>query len=353
MLFFSRLFLRMIHMSNRVVFGTAGLLLLLSSFLIYWLEPETYENPFNGFWWVMTTVTTVGYGDFYPHTVPGKLLGIFLYLFGISLISVVISKMIDFIFAYHRKKEEGKLRYTGESHFVLIDWSKHAELAIQEIRRSDPEAEIVLIAQLPKTPISDERVHYIQGNPVLRETLDSANLSKARSVFLFADDMTENQLFIRDSSFIDGKTLLIATTIERYFQHVHTVVEVRDRNNIPNFTHVKVDEFIVGSETVSRLAVRSAFNHGASRLVSQLLTSHEGGDLYEIRKRPQWKTFRDAFEELLREGATLLSDGDNLNVSRRLDEPIPEDAKLFVICDSETYTRLIGGTPSGRNTSLK
>jgi len=341
MLFFSRLFLRMIQMSNRIVFGTAGLLLLLSSFLIYWLEPDTFQNPFNGFWWVMTTVTTVGYGDFYPKTVPGKLLGIVLYVFGISLISVVISKMVDFIFAYNRKKEEGKLRYTGERHFVLIDWSKHAELAIQEIWRSDPEAEIVLIAQLAKSPVSDERIHYIQGNPVLKETLDNANLAKARSVFLFADDTTENQLVIRDNSFIDGKTLLIATTIERHFQHVHTVVEVRERDNIPNFTHIKVDEFIVGSETISRLAVRSAFNPGASRVVSQLLTSRDSGDLYEIRKKPHWRTFRDAFEELLREGATLLSEGDNLNVSRRLDEAIPDHAKLFVICDSDTYKRLI------------
>lgn len=342
MLFFSKLLLRLIHMNNGIVFGAAGFLLLLSSFLIYWLEPETFLHPFNGFWWVMTTVTTVGYGDFYPKTVPGKLLGIFLYIFGIGLISIVISKSVDFIFAYNRKKEEGKLRYKGENHFVLIDWSKHAELAIQEIMRSDPAVDIVLIAQHAKTPVSHERVHYVQGNPGQRQTLDDANLSKARAVFIFADETTENNVTIRDSAFIDGKTLLIATTIERHFTHLHTVVEVMDRDNIPNFTHVKVDEFIVGTETVSRLAVRSAFNPGASKIVSQLLTSQDGGDLYEIGKRPHWRTFRDAFDELLREGATLLADGEQLNVNRRLDEPIPEGARLFVICDADTYRKLLG-----------
>ncbi|TNJ65143.1 ion transporter [Paenibacillus hemerocallicola] len=342
MLFFSKLLLRLIHMNNGIVFGAAGFLLLLSSFLIYWLEPETFLHPFNGFWWVMTTVTTVGYGDFYPKTVPGKLLGIFLYIFGIGLISIVISKSVDFIFAYNRKKEEGKLRYKGENHFVLIDWSKHAELAIQEIMKSDPAVDIVLIAQHAKTPVSHERVHYVQGNPVQRQTLDDANLSKARAVFIFADETTDNHATIRDSAFIDGKTLLIATTIERHFNHLHTVVEVMDRDNIPNFTHVKVDEFIVGTETVSRLAVRSAFNPGASKIVSQLLTSQDGGDLYEIGKRPHWRTFRDAFDELLREGATLLSEGEHLNVNRRLDEPIPEGARLFVICDADTYRKLLG-----------
>ncbi|PYI52518.1 ion transporter [Paenibacillus flagellatus] len=342
MLFFSKLLIRIIRMSNRVVFLAAALLLLLSSLLAWLLEPDTFQHPFNGFWWVMTTVTTVGYGDFYPKTVPGKLLGVFLYLFGISLISIVISKMIDFVFAYNRKKEEGKLRYKGSNHFVMIDWSKHAELAIQEIATSDPSAEIVLIAQLAKTPVDLDRVHYVQGNPVQRETLERANLAEARAVFIFADETTEHQHVLRDNAFIDGKTLLIATTIERHFGHLHTIVEVRERENIPSFTHVKVDEFIVGSETVSQLAVRSAFDPGASKLVSQLLTRRDAGDLHRIGKKPNWITYRDAFDELLREGATLIADGDRLDINRRLDETIPADARLFVVCDQETYRRLTG-----------
>ncbi|MBJ8193051.1 two pore domain potassium channel family protein, partial [Bacillus cereus] len=90
----------------------------------YLLEPETFITPFNGLWWVMTTVTTVGYGDFYPKTIPGKCLGIFVFIFGIGLISITISKIVDGLFMYQRKKEEGKLRYTGKQHFVIIDWSK-------------------------------------------------------------------------------------------------------------------------------------------------------------------------------------------------------------------------------------
>jgi voltage-gated potassium channel len=341
MIFFSRFFLRLIQLNNRFIFVAATLLILFSSFLAYFLEPETFQNPFNGFWWVMTTVTTVGYGDFYPHTVAGKFLGIFLYIFGISLISIVISKVIDSVFIYNRKKEEGKLRYRGEGHFVIIDWSKHADLAIQEILNSDSKVEIVLIDNLEKTPISHERVHYIQGNPVHKETLDQANLSKSRAVFIFANETTEYQNFIRDTSFVDGKTLLIATSIERYYDHVYTIVEIKDKENIHNFIHVNIDEFILGSETVSQLAVRSAFSPGASKIVSQLLTWQDGEDLYEIKKKPHWIRYRDAFEELLKEGATLISDGEHLNINRRLDETIKENARLFVICDKDTYRKLL------------
>jgi voltage-gated potassium channel len=340
MIFFNKIFLSLIQMSNRVIFIAAAVLIAVSSCLIYLLEPDTFENPFNGFWWVMTTVTTVGYGDFFPHTVAGKCVGIFLYIFGISLISIVISKAVDAIWIYNRKKEEGKLRFQGKQHFVMIDWSKHTELAIQEILASDPTAEIVLIDQLEKTPILHERVHYIQGNPIHKETLDQANLAGSRAVFIFANEETSYQNFIRDASFVDGKTLLIATTIDRFYPQTYTIVEIKARENMHNFTHVNVDEFIIGSETVSQMAVRSAFHPGASKIISQLLSWHHGDDLFEISSRAHWVTYRDAFEELLREGATLISEGEHLNINRRLDEKIADHARLFVICDKETYQKL-------------
>ncbi|MFB4163262.1 potassium channel family protein [Alteribacillus sp. JSM 102045] len=340
MIIFQRLFYRLISVSNRLVFLSSLILIGISSVLIYALEPETFENPFNGFWWVMTTVTTVGYGDFSPTTAAGKLLAMALYIFGIGLISIVISKVVDQIFLFQRRKEQGKMDFTGTNHFVIIDWSTNAKLAIQEILQSDSEAQIVLIDQLEKTPMAHERVHYVQGNPIQQATLEQANLKEARAVFVFANEVTDFGNFIQDASFVDGKTLLIATTIERYYGDIYTIVEVKDRNNVENFVHVDIDEFILSTDTISQMAVRSAFHPGSSRIMSQLLSKQHGDDLYEIGKRPHWSTYRDAFDELLAEGATLVSNGENLNINRKLDENIPENARLFVICDEETYQQI-------------
>ncbi|WP_284642965.1 potassium channel protein [Paenibacillus silviterrae] len=342
MLFFIKFFLQIVRMNNRFIFTLAAVFIACSSLAAYLLEPDNFGSWFNGLWWVMTTVTTVGYGDFAPKTVLGKVLGMLIYIFGIGLISVTISKFIDALFLYQRKKEEGKLRYTGENHFVMIDWSKHAEHAIKEILRTDPAAEIVLIDTLEKSPIEHEKVHYIQGNPVKEETLQMANLGKARAVFIFSMNITVNQHVLQDTSFIDGKALLIATTIERCFKHVYTVVEIQNKDHLPNFEHIQIDDFIFAGETISQLAVRSAFSPGTSRLFSQLLTRNDGDDLYEIPYDKRWITFRDAFEDLLSQGATLVSDGSDLNINRRLQERMPPDARLFVICDKETYLRLTG-----------
>ncbi|NHN29187.1 potassium channel protein [Paenibacillus agricola] len=336
----SRLFHRLVKLNNRFLIWSSIAMIGSCSFLIYWLEPDTYGNPFNGLWWVMSTITTVGYGDFYPHTVAGKLVGMLIFMFGIGLGSILISKLVDTFFVFKRNKEAGNLKYTGSNHFVIIEWSTHAASAIQEILHTDAAAEIVLIDERAQTPILHDNVHYVRGNPVLPETLQNANLAEAKAVFIFSKEMTEDGMFLHDSSFIDGKTLLIATAIERNYAEIYTIVEIKERENIHSFTHIKVNEFILGDETISRLAVRSAFNPGAAAIISQLLTSRDGEDLYEIAHRIHWHHYRDAFEELLNEGATLISNGKELNINRRLDEEIPKGARLFVICDHATYLRI-------------
>jgi voltage-gated potassium channel len=343
MFFFSKFYWQMIRMKSGHIVAFGGLFILVCSFLAYILEPDTFGNPFNGFWWVMTTVTTVGYGDFYPHTVPGKCLGVVLYVFGIGLISIAISKVVDKLFIYQRKKEEGKLRYTGRGHFVIVDWNRQAEHTIEEIFSTDPAAEVVLIAQLPKTPASHPQVHYIKGNPVREETLDMANLGEARAVFIFADDTMgqgPGAQIITDPAFVDGKTLLVATAIERNYAHVYSIAEIRDRHNLGSFKHVKIDDFVFGNETISHMAVRSAFNPGTTAIFQQLLTRNDGEDLYEVCKKAHWHTFRHAFEDLLNQGATLISDGAHLNINQRLNEPIPENSRLFVICTAEIYEKV-------------
>lgn len=47
----------------------------------------------DGLWWAISTVTTVGYGDFYPITVQGKLLAVLLMITGISLVGAVTASV--------------------------------------------------------------------------------------------------------------------------------------------------------------------------------------------------------------------------------------------------------------------
>lgn len=51
----------------------------------------TFQTTGDGMWWAVTTVTSVGYGDYYPVTTPGRILGGILSIFGVTMFGIVIA----------------------------------------------------------------------------------------------------------------------------------------------------------------------------------------------------------------------------------------------------------------------
>ncbi|MFQ3542445.1 ion channel [Halobacillus rhizosphaerae] len=330
-----KMFLKMVEINNVVLFLSSIALVLFSSILIVVVENNTFPTFFDGFWWVMTTVTTVGYGDYYPVSIAGRVIAIILYIVGIGLIGVVIGKIIDGLAVFRKKRLEGDIVYKGSGHFIIIGWSQKASYAVKEMVETMEQAEIVIIDELKEAPMLTQNIHYVQGNASEQETLKKANVKEARSVLIFAEDrLTNNQI-------IDGKTLLIASTIESVAPGVHTIVEIMEENHIQNFQHARVDEFIISNETISSLAVRSAFRKGVSGIYSQLLRRSVGDDLYHIPLNKEWKTYRDAFQTLLDQGATLIADRNDLTINRKLDELLPAEAELYAVCDDITYQKIM------------
>ena len=62
-----------------LTFALVGFLLLIASLLLYYAEhdaqPDVFSSVPAAMWWGIVTLTTVGYGDVYPITVAGRVLG--------------------------------------------------------------------------------------------------------------------------------------------------------------------------------------------------------------------------------------------------------------------------------------
>lgn len=58
------------------------------------------ESLGDALWWTTETISTVGYGDFYPVTVPGRMVAVVLFVNGIALLSAVTAtiaaKVLDY-----------------------------------------------------------------------------------------------------------------------------------------------------------------------------------------------------------------------------------------------------------------
>ncbi len=75
-----------------VTFAMLMMLLLFSSSLMYLVEHDAQPDKFpdipTAMWWGIVTLTTVGYGDAFPITVLGKILGGFVAILGIALFAI-------------------------------------------------------------------------------------------------------------------------------------------------------------------------------------------------------------------------------------------------------------------------
>ncbi len=73
------------------LFATA-LLLFVTAVGIYYFEnpaqPENFKSVFHSMWWAIITLTTVGYGDFYPVTTGGKIFTSLILIIGLGIIAV-------------------------------------------------------------------------------------------------------------------------------------------------------------------------------------------------------------------------------------------------------------------------
>ncbi len=68
------------------------ILMIASSLCMYSLEhdvqPDKFQNAFSGIWWSMSTLLTVGYGDIYPITSAGRMIGIFIAFLGVGTVAI-------------------------------------------------------------------------------------------------------------------------------------------------------------------------------------------------------------------------------------------------------------------------
>lgn len=108
------------------------------------IEREAGQNLsyFDGIWWAVTTMTTVGYGDIVPLTVPGRIIGMALQIVGAVMFGMVVGMISLFI---NRSQDE----FYWNRLFERIDRleeglqsnRRRTEFLVKETTQESPESE--------------------------------------------------------------------------------------------------------------------------------------------------------------------------------------------------------------------
>lgn len=93
------------------VTAVATLLILGGGGLLSLLEGESVHGKFfEGLWWAIVTVTTVGYGDIAPTTIWGRIVGVALMITGLGVISTLAAAVAAYFVSQDESDEFGEIK---------------------------------------------------------------------------------------------------------------------------------------------------------------------------------------------------------------------------------------------------
>jgi voltage-gated potassium channel len=91
--------------ASAIVAATVAIVVV-SGVAIRVLDPHEYRSIWEGVWWALQTVTTVGYGDVTPANVAGRFVAGAVMLAGVSLIAIVTAAVTSSFVARAQAQHE-------------------------------------------------------------------------------------------------------------------------------------------------------------------------------------------------------------------------------------------------------
>ncbi len=309
------LFIFIISLSGATVF-----------YLIELQSNPTLKSFGQAVWWVLVSITTVGYGDIVPVTSAGKFLGIILIFTGVALVSMFTATVSSIFVAQKLKEERGLKQISQTDHIILCGWNHSAEQILNVIfKRHDPPL-IVLINQLPDDQVQNiifkfkgQPLQFVRGDFAQEEILNRANLRKASAVII-VPDMSGGL-----TSRTDEKTILTAFSVKAIQPKIKVYAHILDRDNEPYIKKAQVEDYIVSDAFTGVLLGEMVIAPGVPQSVQNLLGKGEEEHLLRVKvpEELKGKSFGEAITHFRKEGLlplALVKEQKSLSLSHVLSE---------------------------------
>lgn len=313
-----------------LIIGTV-ILLTFSSFTYYvekqhiaykLVNGERVEDPGNSsnirkfsdsIWWAFVTSTTVGYGDFYPVTVAGRISGILLMFFGVSLVGVVTGNIASMLVERQMKEGRGMKHITIKNHFIICGWKRDMIKVLYDILSKNKEfipQEIVLIntaapeeIELIRSEPSLSGIHFIHGDYIDEVVLKKANIKSAKKALILADRLVTGSV-----QEVDSRTVMAIITIKSISKTIYTAAELLETKFERYLISVNCDEIISSSDYNRSILANASTGNGISHIIGELLnvSSSVGFNTVIPPKELIGKKYSDLAEHYRKNDNTIL-----------------------------------------------
>lgn len=157
-------------------------------------------NLFDAVWWSVVTITTVGFGDKYPVSDAGRIIGFVFLLVSLSFYAILIGRMTNLISTILENKKMGYYGMKNKGHAVIIGWDSFGKIVTDQLVSAGRKVAIVTKEKnnidLIREAFPQSKVFTLFSDLANIDVLEKINISEASVVFLNVDNDTDKLVLV-------------------------------------------------------------------------------------------------------------------------------------------------------------
>jgi voltage-gated potassium channel len=233
-------------------------------------------DAFNAIYWIVITITTVGYGDIVPHTIWGKVLAMLVAVTGFSTLTVALSLAAHNVVSKAILEREGGGKVRGSSVLIVGTSPTCVEIAerLKRLRGKGSRIVWVTAPDVSEKYIINARtlgIMIIKGNLTHLDTYLRADVLKCDKIIICGNSDKENVATALVLKSVEGRRLYPPTIISLSYTSQGEKI----------LTELVGVDMVVPSRLIGTLFMESFSDPTAAMFLSALSEGHP--NLLEIK----------------------------------------------------------------------
>lgn len=264
------------HTLLKLVLALAGysLLLFLLSIAEQGSEKANIKTFGDALWYSMVTLTTIGYGDYYPVTAAGRMLALMFILGSLGLLSYVIGRATELISDIRWRKKMGFYGTAFENHVVIIGWDSFSLAIARQLLKAENKIAVITgdkdAIDLIQNDFSSEQMFTLFADLKNVSAFEKANLGKSSMIFINLKDDTEK--------------LITILNVRKMFPSCKYIVALDNSDLAETFYSAGASFVLSKNEIASKLMASYIFEPDVADITNDLLTISQSVDDYDIKE---------------------------------------------------------------------